>query len=297
MQKYMFDKMYGMQQPYNAVGLQGLEMLTGNRPTLPGAVRSGMGGALSSLGGLPGMVGRASGLSGGQTMGHQGIFNRGDPSFPATPGGIDPTGGSGKYLNQLEGMGGLNLPGLNLDKFSFQFDPNDPTYKFRQQEMEKTINQAAAARGNWNSRPTINALAYGNMGLTADESEKQFTRGLAGYGANTQTALAQYGADTGRAKDLYGSQYGKLTDLYNMSQQLGGLDYQKVLDQVKIGQGAAGTAGQGALATGQGLSQTYGNLGNQLANNAMTQGQVQSDMWSGMGQMPMNYLLMQQLMG
>ena len=134
------------------------------------------------------------------------------------------------------------------------------------------------------ARPVINALSQGNIALTADESEKQFGRALGTYGTNVQTALAQYGADYGKETDIYNTGYGKLTDLYNMSMQTGGADYNKLIDLIKIGQGSAGTAGAGATATGQGLANTYGQLGSSLSQSAIASGQAESDMWGGIGQ-------------
>jgi len=273
-QKYMFDKLQSIQAPYNQTGLQGLSQL-------PGA---------------------------------------------------DPTAGAKQYQSQIENMQGLNLPdlnlpdlnlpqnlnlpNLNLDSFNFAFDPNDPTYKYRQGELTKTIDQAAAARGNYNSRPTINAQAQGNIALTADESQRQFGRALDTYNTNISTDLSQYGADYGRATDIYNADYGrsidaynaqygkatdtygadygkatdiyntgygKLTDLYNISQNIGSTDYNKILDTIKIGQGAASSTGQGALATGQGLANTYGQLGSNLANTAIAKGQATSDLWGNIG--------------
>jgi len=226
-QKYMFDKLQTIQEPYNRLG-----------------------------------------------TGQQGIG-----AFA----GADPTGGSDRFMTQMENMPGLDLPELNLGEFNFAFNPDDPTYKYRQGELTKTIDQAAAARGNYNSRPTINAQAEGNIALTADESEKQFGRALNTYSTNIGTALSQFGADYQGATDTYNSGYGKMTDLYNMSMNTGAADYNKVLDAIKIGAGAAGQTGSGAMATGQGLSSTYGQLGNQLGNAAIGSGQATSDMWGNIG--------------
>lgn len=225
-QRYMFDQLMKLQDPYNQAGLGALQQLPG----------------------------------------------------------VDPTAQARQYQQQVENMPALSLPSLSLDNFNFAFNPNDPTYQYRQGEMEKTINQAAAARGNYNSRPVINALSEGNMALTADESEKQFGRALDSYNANISTALSQYGADYGRATDTYSAGYGKLTDLYNMSMGTGASDYNRLIDLIKIGQGSAGTAGQGAIATGQGLASTYGQLGNSLAATQIAKGQATSDLMSNIGQ-------------
>lgn len=197
--------------------------------------------------------------------------------------GADPTAQSRQYQAKIENLPQLSLPELDLSKFNYAFNPNDPTYQYRQQELENTINQAAAARGIYNSRPVINALAEGNIALTADESEKQFGRALDTYNTNISTALSQYGADYGRSQDLYNTGYGKLTDLYNISRETEGSNYNKILDAIKIGQGAASATGQGAQTTGQGLANTYGQLGNALANTQLAKGQAQSDLWGNIG--------------
>uniref|UniRef100_A0A6H1ZKV5 DNA transfer protein n=1 Tax=viral metagenome TaxID=1070528 RepID=A0A6H1ZKV5_9ZZZZ len=209
---------------------------------------------------------------------------------------IDPTSSASEYATMLKDYPGLSLPSLSLDSFNFAFNPNDPTYQYRQKEMQKTIDAAAAARGNYNSRPVINALAEGNIALTADESEKQFSRALSGYNTNISTLLSQYGADYGKATDTYNAGYGKLTDLYNMNLNLGTTEYNKALDAIKIGQGAASSSGTAALATGQGLANTYGQLGSNLAQSALLSGQATSDMWSGIGGTAMNTALINALM-
>ena len=226
-QKYMFDKLQTIQEPYDKLG-----------------------------------------------KGEQGIG-----AFNAA----DPTGGAQQYQKDLANMPGLDLPELNLGEFNFAFNPDDPTYKYRQSELTKTIDQAAAARGNYNSRPTMNAQAQGNIALTADESEKQFGRALNAYSTNIGTALSQFGADYQGATDTYNSGYGKMTDLYNMSMNTGSADYNKILDAIKVGQGAAGQTGAGAQATGQGLANTYGQLGQQLGQSAIGRGQATSDMWGNIG--------------
>lgn len=195
----------------------------------------------------------------------------------------NPTAGLEDAKTQLKDYPELNLPSVSLDSFNYAFDPNDPTYQYRKSELEKTINEQAAARGNYNSRPTINALSEGNIALTANESQNQFSRALDTYNANIGTQLSQFGADYQRATDTYNTGYGKLTDLYNLTKDIGTTNYQKILDAIKIGSGAAGSAGSGAIATGQGLANTYGQLGNSLAQTQIAKGQATSDLWSGIG--------------
>ena len=173
--------------------------------------------------------------------------------------GIDPTGGSSKYLDMLESL-------------KFELDPTDEIYKWREEQTNKAINQAAAARGMYNSRPTINALGDANMALQEAEINRQ-------YKMNYQDPYAQF------------------VDLYNMATQQGQLNYGKALDAIKAGQGAAGTMGQLGANTAGNISSAYmQNAGNQ-ANIALQQGQTQSDLWSGLGAMPMNYMMLQNLFG
>ena len=78
--------------------------------------------------------------------------------------GIDPTGGSSQFMQQLQGInpmigvdptGGADKYMTMLENLQFQVDPNDPTYQWRQKETEKAVNQAAAARGMWSRHPAI----------------------------------------------------------------------------------------------------------------------------------------------
>ncbi len=208
------------------------------------------------------------------------IGKQGAEMLPDT---IPPYGDAATYAQQIGEMEGPNLPQLNLGDFSYQFDPNDPTYQYRQQEMQKTIDQAAAARGGYNSRAAINALSEGNMALTADESYQQFQRALGTYGANTQADLSQYSADYGRATDLYNAERGNLTDLYNMATQMGMADYNQVIDMLKIGQGAASTAGMGAQNYGNQGSAVYGNLANVQNQLGIAEAASWSNFVTGLG--------------
>ena len=92
----------------------------------------------------------------------------------------------------------------------------------------------------------------------------------------------QYGQDV----DAYNRQRQGIMDAYNMALQTGQLDYQKALDLVKIGQGAAGQAGQAGVGTGQGIAQTH-----------LARGANQQDFWSGLGALPTNYLMLSQMFG
>jgi hypothetical protein len=70
-------------------------------------------------------------------------------------------------------------------------------------------------------------------------------------------------------------------DLYNMAIKKGQLDYGKLLDAIKIGQGAAGSAGAASQNMGNQLSSVYGNVGNAQASNALLQGNNMSNLMGG----------------
>lgn len=183
-----------------------------------------------------------------------------------------------QYMNQLSAMPSLALP-ETPGQFSYNLDPNDPAYKFKLEEAQKSIDAFSASRGNYNSRAAMNESTKAQRAITADEVQSQFDRAKDSYAMN----LAGYETDAAKASSLYSTQYGKLTDLYNMASQIGTTDYNKLLDLVKIGQGSSSSSGAGALATGQGLAGTYGQLGANLSSSALASGQATSNMWGGIG--------------
>jgi len=279
----------------------------------------------------------ANAINSNPTLTSMGIMDTPDTSsWYSAGGGIDPTGGAGYYRDLLGSLktdvspefsysgempSEFSYAGEMPSEFSYSLDENDPAYQFKLQQAQKAIDQAAAARGMYNSRPTINALSDAQMAIAADEADRQFQRQKDVYGINYQREADMYnrakdvyginyqreGDLYNRAKDVYGinyqrnadvynRDYGKLSDLFNMTTSLGGLDYSKQLDLTKLGAGAASSAGQGALATGQGLSSVYGQLGSSLGNYALLSGQNQADYQSGLGAVPNNYLLMSSLL-
>jgi hypothetical protein len=220
------------------------------------------------------------------------------------------TGAGQQYINQLQGLKAPNLPSLSLPnlptapqlpQFNYQFNEADPGYQFRQQQLQKSIDQAAAARGNYNSRAAINAQAEGNMALTADEIDRQFGRqkdiynlGLAGantqwgmgkdtYNMGYQNAMSQYGADYQKGMDLYNTDFNKISNLFNMSNTQANNDFSRLYDVVNIGQRAAGSASQAMMATGQNMANSYSQLANALGLGALATGQSKQDFASGLG--------------
>jgi hypothetical protein len=72
----------------------------------------------------------------------------------------------------------------------------------------------------------------------------------------------------------YSRGYTNLMDMFNMTSKTGATNYAKLLDMVKIGSGASSAAGQGSLASGQ----------------------SEANLWSGLGAMPTNYAILQNML-
>jgi hypothetical protein len=131
-----------------------------------------------------------------------GVLNAGDYQLQAS-----------QQVGQFQAPEGSQLPTYNspsqfqagqntaLSDFKFELNPDDPIYQWKQKQMEDSINRAAAARGNYNSRAAINALSEGNMALAAQEMDSQYGRQLTEHGLGNQLADTRYGAADGRIPD------------------------------------------------------------------------------------------------
>ena len=157
--------------------------------------------------------------------------------------GVDVTGGSKKFMDLLE-------------KLDFKLDLNDPIYQWQKAQTEEAVNAAMAARGGYDSRVAINALADANMQLQSNEINRQYSQN-------------------------YLRQYGQLVDLYNMANQQGQAKYNSLLDLVKIGSGASASAGQNAIYTGSALSDIYGSQAAGQAAVAQQKAGINAQTWEG----------------
>jgi hypothetical protein len=202
-------------------------------PTTGGGTAGGIPDWLKALLGIGGGV--AGGVMGNNAIQdaidkmqkyYQPFYDLGVNNIPAWQ-AADPTGGQKKFADELAELGK-----------NFKFDPTDPAYVYKMDEMTKAANQNLAARGMYNSSAGLNLLDRGGRGIMAEEYDKQ-----------------------------YQNKYGALSDQWRMAGQTGGTEYNKLLDALKIGSGASGSAGAGALAGGQSTA----------------------NLWSGLGSMPLNY--------
>lgn len=171
---------------------------------------------------------------------------------------------AGEYLQQL----------IDFDPdFTTELDTTDPIYQWKQERGEESINRAMAARGMSDSRPAVNALVEFNKQLAAAEADKQY----------------------GRAQALYDRRRGQATSLYGFKSALDTDRYNRLLNLVNIGTGAAGQVGQQGMQTGQTVAGIQQGLGQNLAQNYMTQGNIQGNMWANIGAAPMDAYNMYQM--
>lgn len=234
-----------LMMPYQGAGQMAAQKLWGVGPVAGKATGPGAAGTTgaTSTGGMtttvPYLAGNNDHIS-GLGIGRKLYGQVGDP--------YDRTGGAGKYMGDLE----------SLIK-DFKFDTEDPAYRYKTEESEKSINKALAARGLYDSRAGVNMLTESDRAITADEYDKQYNR-----------------------------KYGGLSDLFGMSSKLGETGYQSLLDAVKVGTGASSAAGQMGNQAMSTMNSSYG----QLAQQGNISDANKAEFWSGLGSMPMNGMLL-----
>jgi len=199
----------------------------------------------------------------------------------------------GQYIQQLGQMNSsAGMPRMPSLRSNVNIDmENDPIFQAQREEMLKQLNRRYASTGQYASSDADNAVVRNMLPFMQDA----YSRNIDTLNRENQNALTSYGLGYQRQGDIYGRDTSRLMDLYNLQSNMGDRQYGRVLDMAKIGAGAAQTAGQNAMATGQGIASTYQNQGNTLANIASVNGQNQANMWGGLGAAGMgmanNYML------
>jgi hypothetical protein len=215
--------------------------------------------------------------------------------YGKTGAGIDPTGGAGEFLNALRNYGSGYTskynPGGYIDelknlKVDFNFNADDPAYQYKKEQLEKSINRSLAARGLYDSRAGINALSEGNRALISDEVDKQYARDVDEYNRQVANVQSRYGMAGTEDEREYTRGKSNLTDLFNMSTTLGGLNYGKAMDLVKVGTGASAAAGNLGQSSANALGSSYQSMG-QMSNQNQANNAA---LWSGIGNIPANAL-------
>ena len=166
-----------------------------------------------------------------------------------------------KYQEPFYNMGVGAIPGLQAS------DPTGGASRFTQ-ELE-------ALGKNFKFDTTDPAYTYKMDEMTKNTNQNLAARGM--YNSSAGLNLLDKGG-RGIMADEYDKQYqrkyGNLTDLFTMASKTGATDYSKLLDLVKIGSGSGATAGA----------------------NTVAGGQSSANLWSGLGAMPLNYMLLQSML-
>lgn len=100
------------------------------------------------------------------------------------------------------------------DPANFQ---HSPSFQYDMDQMMKTIQRSAAARGTLLTPDTLKSLQSNAMGLASRDYQSAFDRSLAGYNANRDTAAMNFGQEhTAYGDALTGHQvgYGEALDTY-----------------------------------------------------------------------------------
>lgn len=229
--------------------------------------------------------------------------NVGYDTYGKVGAGVDRTGGAGAYIGQISDLvKSASTPGVSTQQYidqlgnygqNFKFNANDPAYTYKRDEAGKSIDKALASRGLFDSRAGVNMLSDSDRAILSDEYEKQYGRGYQTLTDLFKMGSSQDEALLNRNVTDYNRQYGGLSDLFNMTKGMGETNYQSLLDAVKVGTGASSAAGQlGNQATGNTIS-SYGMMANAGAQNDANN----ASLWSGIGAMPMNAMLLYNLLG
>ena len=186
-------------------------------------------------------------------------------------------------------------------RVDFNWNESDPIYQYKLKQAQDAARASLAKQGLLDSRAGVNTLSDTAMGVAAEDIDKQYARQVAERDYMTQKAMSEYQMQAQRGDTLYnrllnqqnslysglqGNQDTALSRLgaaYGLGNALYGQVYNQNLDLSKIGTGAAGSAGQTSMATGQQMGQNALYAGNAQANAAMQAGQANAAMWSGLG--------------
>lgn len=152
-------------------------------------------------------------------------------------------------------------------------------------------------------------------GRQLGENELAFQRALGERNYLTQADIDQYRLAAERGNTLYGRQYQagsdmynramgnaltgdtrnqqQLMDIYNLMGSLYGTQYGTALDLANLGSQATSATGAGALQTGQAVGQNAMAAGNALAQSQLAQGKIDANMYSQLGNLPLNIMTAQ----
>jgi len=281
--------------PYTAAGNLAMQKLWGYGPTGQGTAPVG-----GSPGATTGGTTSIPYLTPGSTWKSPSSINY--AGYGETGPAFDRTGGAGQYIPKIQDLlSSFKMPGTTTQKYmdqlegygqNFKFNPDDPAYKYKTEESSKSINKALAGRGLFDSRAGVNMLTDADRAITADEYDKQYGRGYQTVSDLFKFGTTQDAANLQRSVGDYDRQYGGLQDLFKMTGSMGETGYQSLLDAVKVGSGAGATAGSLGNSAAANLTSAYG----QMSQAGAMDDANKASLWSGIGAMPMNAMLLYQLL-
>jgi hypothetical protein len=161
-------------------------------------------------------------------------------------------------------------PEYQNQNFNFQFDQNDPSYKFRLQEGLNAINSSASARGNLLSSTTLKNLQRYSSDLASQEYSNAYNRYSSQFNSDRNAAVNIYGQNLGQFNSNRNFGYGQSVDRYNMANQQANNAYTRQSNLAGYGQTAASNLSNLA----------YGH-GENLANLSMGSGVANANKWLG----------------
>jgi len=216
-------------------------------------------GALNTaLSGLQGFTGQFQGLADQAS----GLLN---PQVQSLLGQVNTSASTTQAFSDLQALG---------ESPTFSFDPNDPAYRFQQEELNKSLNQQLSSIGLRRSGRGAKIVSRENQALLAQEVGRQRDRQLTDFLTRRDTLTQRLGLSAG----IQGEQFGR--GIQGLGASIQGLGAQQGLIQsalgaqlgqvgalsnaVGIGADAAGTLGRFATGTGANIGKTHINTGQSL---------------------------------
>ena len=96
----------------------------------------------------------------------------------------------------------------------------DPSYQFRKQQGEQSLQNWAAARGTLNDSGTAKALTDYGQNAASQEYSNIWNRGLEGYRTNFNSALGTYAMNRGNSLEAFNTNEGNRAGAYDRNRAL-----------------------------------------------------------------------------
>lgn len=199
---------------------------------------------------------------------------------------------AGGLTGSKYGIGVMQDAGMKVaaDEYDSQYGRAMNLYNAGYQQKSDNYSRMTDQKSNdWQRRFTQNDSLYNReYGVKSDNYTRGAQNALTAYNA----ASDNYNRSFQNAQYTDNREMGRLSSIYNMSSDIYNNRYNRALDAVKIGAGAAGTSGGWAMQNGGNAAQMYANQGAANAAAATEIGNANAQMWAGIGNAPANALSM-----